>query len=71
MTDLIPPEDLKIEGERHPPGGQHCGVLPGVTITHVPTGISVYCSAERSQHRNRMIAMDALLGALTSPHLRA
>ena len=70
IISLIEPEHLKIECDRHPPGGQHCGVLSGVTMTHLPTGISVHVDIERSQHRNRQIAEDAILGALTSPYMR-
>lgn len=31
-----------------------------VTVTHTPTGISAKCDSERSQHRNRMKAMQLL-----------
>lgn len=66
MSDLIQPEDVKITCETHPPGGQHVGVLSGVTIEHIPSGITVKVNIGRSQHRNRAVAMDALVGALTS-----
>jgi protein subunit release factor A len=40
------------------PGGQSVGVLStGVIVTHIPTGISATCNAERSQFKNRKIAM--------------
>lgn len=70
MEDLIRPEDVRIECDRHPPGGQHCGMLSGLKVTHIPSGISVHVDTERSQHRNKMIALDALTGALTSPWYR-
>lgn len=63
-------EDLKVEALRDPPGGQHVGVRTGVRITHLPTGLMAECESERSQHRNRQIAMDMILGGLTSPHFR-
>ncbi len=68
----IKPEDLKVEalGWEHP-GGQHVGTPTGVKITHLPTGLTAQCRTERSQHRNRSIAMDMILGGLTSPHFRS
>jgi protein subunit release factor A len=69
---MIPPEDLKVE--KWPPtpiGGQHVGTgSPGVKVTHKPTGIAVFVDTERASHRNKAIALDALAGALTSPHFR-
>ena len=70
--DLIDPADITVEC--WPPrkvGGQVAGVPPsGVKVTHIPSGIVICVCAERSQARNRWIAMDALEGALTSPHYR-
>lgn len=64
-------EDLKIEvARRNPPGGQYVGTESGVRVTHLPTGLIAECKTERSQHRNRLIAMDMLFGGLTSPHFR-
>ena len=51
-------------------GGQHVGTYSGITVTHVPSGITVTVEIERSRYRNKAIALDALLGALTSPHFR-
>lgn len=69
MIDLA---DLQIEP--WPPqnvGGQQVGLtMMGVKITHLPTGLVAICGTERSQHRNRDIALDMLLGGLTSPHYR-
>jgi len=67
MTDLIPGSDLEIK--IWPPrsiGGQLVGGgSRGVCIVHRPTGITVVVDHERSQHRNRRIAMAAIEGALT------
>ncbi len=41
-----------------PKGGQYVGLPPQpVTVKHLPTGISATCSYERSQFKNKMIAM--------------
>jgi len=67
----IPPQDLRVETyEPTPPGGQHVGVRTGVKVTHLPTGLIAICNTERSQHRNRQIAVDMILGGLTSPGFR-
>lgn len=69
--DEINPDDLRIETFRPMlPGGQHVGTHGGVKITHLPTGLVAMCDADRSQFRNRQIAMDMLLGGLTSPGFR-
>jgi peptide chain release factor 2 len=72
MSDDIRPEDLKFES--WPPvakGGQHVGLTSyGLRVEHIPTGLTVIVEAGRSQHRNRLIAIDMLLGGLTSPHAK-
>lgn len=69
---MIPPDDLKIE--IWPPrqkGGQHVGIGPmGVRITHIPSGIEAFVDIGRSQHRNKEIAMDMILAAITHPRYR-
>lgn len=68
---MIDPADITIE--TWPPrqtGGQRVGTGPsGVKVTHA-SGIVVCVDMSRSQHRNRSIAMDAIEGAMTSPHWR-
>jgi peptide chain release factor 2 len=70
MSD-IPDADLQIE--LWPPngvGGQQVGVTTGVKVTHIPSGIVAFVNTNRSQHRNKNVAVDMILGALTSPHWR-
>jgi protein subunit release factor A len=69
---MIDPSHLKIE--IWPPrqtGGQIVGPGPqGVKITHLPSGLEAVSISERSQHRNKAIAMAMIEGGLTSPGYR-
>lgn len=63
----IPEKELEIAcfARSSGPGGQNVNkVATAVRVVHIPTGLAVLCSVERSQEQNRRRAMSILKGKL-------
>jgi hypothetical protein len=61
---LFEPDDIQVSTYITKPQGWLSRMDNGVRIVHLPTGIEATCNSERSQFRNKTLAMSKLIEAL-------
>jgi protein subunit release factor A len=59
---MIPPEDLEFTSYNPWPGGS-----VAVKVKHLPTGVIAIVQSQRSQFKNKAIAVRMIEAALTDP----
>ena len=71
VYEKISPDDITIESYRSGgPGGQHVNKIESeVRITHLPTGITVTSTKERSQYMNKQDALRKLSAILKNAYI--
>lgn len=71
-TSRFSAKDVRFETMRASgPGGQHVNrTESAVRVTHIPTGLQAAASEERSQHRNRKLALARLAQKLAAEDSR-
>ena len=57
---IIINDDLRIETYPRATGGMYAIIKAGITITHMPTGISASCEYYRTQYQNKEAALRSL-----------
>ena len=71
MMDELATQCIVEVWPARPTSGQHCGIASnGIKVTHEPTGLTATCDLARSQHGNKVIALDMIMTALTHPKTR-
>lgn len=71
VDEMVSPDNITIESYRSGgPGGQHVNKTEsGVRITHLPSGITVTSTKERSQYMNKQDALRKLSAILKNANL--